>query len=86
MRDIRGDLEERARAIDDQVGAAYAWFDKVAQELQRERDAKVAELNETLATINKVMQLENAAMDKVVTLENPSTHPSLAQRIRATGT
>jgi hypothetical protein len=84
MRDIRSDLEERAHLIQEQLRAAYAHFEKVVQQLQNERDARVAELTETLAMIDKLMQFEAGVMDKVVTLPNPSAaHPTLADRIRA---
>jgi hypothetical protein len=40
MRDIRGDLEERANIIQEQLRASYAHFENVVQQLQRERDAR----------------------------------------------
>ena len=81
MRDIRSDLEERARIIEEQLRAAYAQFDKMVQQLQSERDARVSDLKEMLATIDKLMQFEARAMEKVVTLDSPSQ--SLADRLRA---
>ena len=83
MRDIRGDLEERANIIQEQLKASYAHFEKVVQQLQRERDTRVADLNQTLAMIDKLMQFESGVMDNVVTLENPSAQSSLVDRIRA---
>ena len=54
------------------------------QQLQRERDTRVADLNQTLVMIEKLMQFESGVVDNVVTLENlPSTQPSLVDRIRA---
>ena len=83
MRDIRSDLEERAQIIHEQLRAADAWFEKVIQKLQDERDAKVSDLKGTLAMIDKLMQFETSAMDKVVTLEHPpASQPSLADRLR----
>ena len=53
------------------------------QQLQNERDARVADLKGTLAMIDKLMQFETNAMDKVVTLEHPAaSEPSLADRMR----
>ena len=89
MRDIRSDLEERANLIQGQIQAAYAHFEKVMQQMQAERDAKIAELTETLAMINKVMQFESGIGDKVVTLPHPpaatppATKPSLVDRLRS---
>ena len=60
-----------------------AHFEKVMQQLQSERDARVADLKGTLAMIDKLMQFETSAMDKVVTLEHPpASQPSLADRMR----
>jgi hypothetical protein len=83
MRDIRSDLEERARIIEEQLRAAYAQFDRMVQQLQSERDARVCDLKEMLATIDKLMQFEARAMEKVVSLDNPSPSQSLADRLRA---
>ncbi len=38
MRDIRGDLQERVRLIEEQINLAYAHFEKVIGQLQMERD------------------------------------------------
>ena len=94
MRDIRGDLEERANIIQGQITAAYAHFEKVMQQMQSERDARIAELAETLGMINKLMEFESGIGDKIVTLPrapgaNPSAanppagNPSLMDRIRS---
>jgi len=83
MRDIRSDLEERAQIIQEQLRGTTAHFEKVMQQLQNERDARVADLKGTLAMIDKLMQFETSAMDKVVTLEYPpGSQPSLTDRIR----
>ena len=84
MRDIRSDLEERANIIQEQLRASYAHFESVVQQLQRERDARIADLTDTLTMIDKLMQFEFGFIDKVVTLENlPTPQPSLTDRIRA---
>ena len=58
MRDIRGDLQERAILVDEQIRAAVAHFDKAIQQLQTERDARIAELKAGLAMIAKFMEFE----------------------------
>ena len=83
-RDIRSDLEERAHIIQEQMRAAYAHFERMAQQLQSERDARVSGLKETLAMIDKLIQFETGTVAKVVTLENaPASQPSLADRMKA---
>ena len=58
MRDIRSDLQERATLIDEQVRATVAHFDKTIQQLQAERDARIAELKSGLAMIAKFIEFE----------------------------
>jgi hypothetical protein len=84
MRDIRGDLQERANFIEDQIRGTYAHFEKVVQQLMSERDAKVAELQGAHTMMNKLIEFEDGFMDNVVTLSNPQTpRLSLAKRIKA---
>ena len=83
MRDIRSDLEERAHIVQEQV-KAYAHFERMAQQLQSERDARVSDLKETLGMIDRLMQFETGTVAKLVTLENvPGSQPSRTERIRA---
>ena len=83
MRDIRSDLEERAHIIQEQVRVAYAHFERMAQQLQSERDARVADLKGSLAIIERLIQFESGIMGNVVTLDAPATQPSLADRMKA---
>jgi hypothetical protein len=84
MRDIRSDLEERANIIQEQIQAAYAHCENVMQQMQAERDARIAELTETLGMINKLMHFEAGVVGKVVKLPNPpGPNPSLVDRIRS---
>ena len=84
MRDIRSDLEERAHIIQEQVRVAYAHFERMAQQLQSERDARMADLKGSLAMIEKLIQFETGIMGNVVPLENaPTSHASLADRMKA---
>jgi hypothetical protein len=71
MRDIRCDLQERANVVEEQIRAIYAHFEKVVQQLQSERDARVAELQGTHMIINQLLEFESAFMGNVVPLENP---------------
>ena len=64
MRDIRSDLEERANIIQEQLRASYAHFESVVQQLQRERDARIADLTDTLTMIDKLMQLSSVLWTK----------------------
>jgi hypothetical protein len=84
MRDIRGDLQERANFIEEQIRGTYAHFENVVQQLMSERDAKVAELQGAHTMMNKLIEFEDSFMDNVVSLSNPQTpRLSLAKRIKA---
>jgi hypothetical protein len=84
MRDIRGDLRERANFCEEQIRAACAHFESMIQQLQSERDMRVADLELGLAMIEKLMAFEESLMGNVVTLGNvPAPRFSLAERLRA---
>jgi len=79
MRDIRGDLEERAKTYQEQIKTAYAQFEMIAQQLQRERDLK-----SLLMMVHKVIEFEESHSGKVVTLPSTSVqHMTLAERMAA---
>jgi hypothetical protein len=84
MRDIRGDLQERANVCQEQIRATHAHFDQRMQQLQNERDMRLEDLKSGLAMIERLMEFENRLADKVVNLES-AAHPSLADRIKASG-
>jgi hypothetical protein len=83
MRDIRNDLAERARLIEDQISAAYAQFEKMLEQLQNERDGKVSELKSEFAALGKLMEVENRRMANVLPLavQGPAPQLSLADFI-----
>jgi hypothetical protein len=84
MRDIRSDLQERANFCEEQIRRACAHFEKMIQQLQSERDMRIADLKSGLAIIEKLREFENSRAGNVVTLANPSApRLSLADRIKA---
>ena len=58
MRDIQSDLQERATLIEERIRAAHEHFQKTFEQLQNERDAKIADLKSDLAMIAKFMEFE----------------------------
>ena len=74
MRDIRGDLQERAILVDEQIRAAAAHFDKAIQQLQTERDARIAELKAGLAMIAKFMEFEERFLHNTPPVTPASPH------------
>ncbi len=74
MRDIRSDLEERAKLIDAQISSAFAHFEKVLAQVQGERDARVAELKSDLETVRKLMEFEHRRVGNApVPIRAPAT-------------
>ena len=48
MRDIRSDLQERARLFEHEITTVNSRFQNTIEQLQKERDKRVAELNAEL--------------------------------------
>ena len=71
MRDIRSDLQERKTLIDGEIRAAYAYFEQTFQQLQSERDARIADLKAGLAMIAKVMEVEDRLLGEVSAPSSP---------------
>jgi hypothetical protein len=65
MRDIRGDLQERVKLMENQIRAAHAYCEKLVKKLHSERDEKVAELKSNIAMIGKLMEIEKQNMGNI---------------------
>ena len=74
MRDIRGDLQERAILVDEQIRAAVAHFDKAIQQLQTERDARIGDLKAGLAMLAKLMEFEEQLLHNTPPATPASPH------------
>jgi len=81
MRDIRIDLQERARLIEDQISAAYAQFEKMIEQLQAEREGRVSELKSELAALSKLMEVEHRRMANILPLQAPAPQLSPAPKL-----
>jgi hypothetical protein len=62
MRDIRSDLEERAKLIEDDITRTVAQFEKVVRRLQSECDERVAPLKAELAALGLLIAAEHQRM------------------------
>src|SRR6476469_4988533 len=78
VRDIRGDLQERAILVDEQMMAAAAHYDKAIQRLQNERDARIADLKSGLAMIAKFTEFEQRVFGNVSPPIASSSSPLVA--------
>ena len=79
MRDIRGDLQERATLVDEQIRAVVAHFDKTIQQLQTERDARIADLKAGLAMIAKFVEFEERFLHNTSPVTSASPLLALAE-------
>src|SRR5665648_727335 len=58
MRDIRGDLQDRAGFLEEQISAAQAQFENLIGQLKREHQAKVGDLQAELEAVTRLMEVE----------------------------
>jgi hypothetical protein len=59
MRDIRGDLQERAKILDEQIKSERDQFDGFVAQLKQEHGAKVERLKAELDAVKLVMGFEH---------------------------
>ena len=79
MRDIRSDLQERAHSTEEEIRALYADCEKIIEQIQTERDAKVAKAKMKLDMLSKLVEFENADAGKVQSVTPPEALPPLAR-------
>jgi hypothetical protein len=58
MRDIRGDLQDRAGLLEEQINAHEAQFDKLLDQLKQEHDARLEDLKAELEAVNRLIEVE----------------------------
>jgi len=59
MRDIRGDLQDRAHRIKQQIRAEQAQFEILLAQVRREHNDRLEHIRAQLAIVAKVLQLAN---------------------------
>ena len=63
MRDIRGDLQDRANLLEEQIGAHEAQFEKLIEQLKREHDLRLEDLKTELEAVKRLMDVELRRQD-----------------------
>jgi hypothetical protein len=58
MRDIRGDLQDRANLLEEQINAHEAQFEKLIDQLKREHDQRLDDLKTEFEAVNRLLELE----------------------------
>ena len=63
MRDIRGDLQDRASQLEQQISAHEAQFEKLVAQIGAEHEARLEELRAEFVVVTKVHELEQRRVD-----------------------
>ena len=58
MRDIRGELQERASLCEEQINAHEAEFEKHIEQLKREHDSRLEDLKAEREVVTRLMEIE----------------------------
>jgi hypothetical protein len=74
MRDIRADLQQRAKFIDAEISSANAHFEKLLEQLESERDERVAGLKFELEAVTRLMEIEHRRMGGPAAIQPPAIH------------
>jgi len=75
MRDIRGDLQERANLLEQQINTAQAQFDKMIEELKREQEGRLGDLTAELEAVNRVSEIEQRRLGNAMSASKPEPQP-----------
>jgi hypothetical protein len=57
MRDIRDDLQDRVRMVEQQINAEHAQFQTMIAQLKREQEARLEDLTVQLRAVNGLIEL-----------------------------
>ena len=57
MRNIRGDLQDRADMVEQQINAEHAQFDNLIEQLKREQDSRLEDLKAQLQAVNRLIEV-----------------------------
>jgi hypothetical protein len=58
MRDIRGDLQDRASLLEEQINAHEAETERLIEQLKREHDSRLEDLKAELEAVARLMEVE----------------------------
>ena len=59
MRDIRGELQERASLVEQQINATQNQFKRLLEQLKNEHDSRAIDLKAALSAVNRVIEIEH---------------------------
>jgi dsDNA-specific endonuclease/ATPase MutS2 len=84
MRDIRGDLQERANQIAGQISTTQEQFDKHIEQLNREHQTLLQELTSALHNVRTVIGIEGRLLGSSPSAQ-PARSDSLSRKVASVG-
>jgi hypothetical protein len=80
MRDIRGDLQDRAALLGEQINAQEAQFDQLIEQLKREHDTRLEDFRAELDAVNRLMELELRRIESAPS-QRTQAHEQMGQAV-----
>ena len=77
MRDIRGDLQERAKFFEQQMNAAQGQFEKQVEQMKREKDSRLAGFRAELNAVRSVLDIEQRRLSSAAAVPDPQSQQAL---------
>ena len=76
MRDIRGDLQDRASFLEEQIITAEAQFEKHVGQLRREHEIKVEDLKDELGAVTTLIEVELRRLTSAAPVQDEQRRPA----------
>jgi hypothetical protein len=76
MRDIRGDLQDRANLLEEQINAHEAQFEKLVDQIKREHESRLEDLKAELEAVNRLMEVELRRLEAAPAPSAPPREPA----------
>jgi hypothetical protein len=80
MRDIRGDLQDRAALLGEQINAQEAQFEQLIEQLKREHDSRLEDFKAELDAVNRLMELELRRIESAPS-QRTQAHEQMGQAV-----
>jgi DNA-directed RNA polymerase specialized sigma54-like protein len=81
MRDIRGDLQDRASLLEEQINAQEAQFDQLIEQLKREHDTRLEDFRAELDAVNRLMELELRRLGTAPSSQRTQAHEQVGEAV-----
>jgi hypothetical protein len=76
MRDVRGDLQERANLIAEQISSVQGQLDNRVQQLKREHETRLEDLRSALRNVHVVIGIEEPRLGTSMSATRAQSQPT----------